>query len=204
MWLSRCAAACSAALGQLAVGLGEQAGRHQGAGPLDREARQPPRRQQLVVGPGGGERAQGGRQVAGQHVHAAEVDPGERHVQGQPVPGRDLPAAAQVGPGQPDVAGLQVHQAAVVEHLDQVQRARLLGQQRHRLVVLRQRQVVAAAALEQQAALGEQDRPLGQPDVPLGLVEQPEADLHPAAFRLGPGQADQQPAADLGQLSGLG
>ena len=102
-------------------------------------------------------------------------------MQGEPVPGRDLPAAVQVGPGQPDVAGLQVHQAAVVEHLDQVQRAGL-GEQGHRLVVLPQRLVVAAAALEQQAALGEQDRPLRRRDVLLSLVEQPEADVHPAAF----------------------
>ena len=32
----------------------------------------------------------------------------------------------------------------------------------------------------------------------LGLVQQPEAGVHPAAFRFGPGQADQQPATDLG------
>ena len=119
-------------------------------------------------------------------------------MQGEPVPGRDLPAAVQVGPGQPDVAGLQVHEAAIVEHLDQIQRARLLSQQGHRLVVLPQRQVVAAAALEQQAALGQQNRPLGPRDVLLSLVKQPEADVHPAAFRFGPGQADQQPPTDLG------
>ena len=102
-------------------------------------------------------------------------------MQGEPVAGRDLPAAAQVGPGQPDMAGLEVHEAAVVEHLDQIQRAGL-GEQRHRLVVLPQRLVVAATALEQQAALGEQDRPLGLRDVLLSLVEQLEADVHPAAL----------------------
>ncbi len=157
--------------GQLVVGLGEQAGRYQGAGPLHGQACQPARCQLLILGPGRGERAQRGRQVAGQHVHAAEIDSGQRRVQGKPVPGRDLPASAQVGPGQPDVAGLQVHQAAVVECLDQVQRARLLGEQGHRLVVLPQRQVVAATALEQQATLGEQDRPLCLRDVLLGLVK---------------------------------
>jgi hypothetical protein len=126
-----------------------------------------------------------------------EVDPAEDGVQGEPVARCDLPAAVQVGPGQPDVAGLQMHEAAIVEHLDQVQWAGL-GQQGHRLVVLPQRQVVAPAALEQEAALGQQDRSLRPRDVLLSLVKQPEADVHPPAFGLGPGQADQQPAADLG------
>ena len=170
---------------QLAVGLGEQAGRHQGPGPLHREAAQPPRREQLIVGPGRGERAQGRRQVPGHDVHAAEIDPAEDSVQGEPVPGRDLPAAVQVGPGQPDVASLQVHEAAVVEHLDQVQRAGL-GQQGHRLVVLPQRQVVAAAALEQQAALREQDRLLRSRDVLLSLVKQPEAGVSSGRVRTRP------------------
>jgi hypothetical protein len=96
------------------------------------------------------------------------------------------------------VSSLQVHEAAVVEHLDQVQRAGLLGEQGHRLVVLPQGRLVSAAALEQQAPLGQQDRPLRRGDPPLRLVEQPEAVRDPAPFRFGPGQADQQPGADLG------
>jgi len=66
------------------------------------------------------------------------------------------------------MAGLEMHEAAVVKHLDQIQRPGF-GQQRHRLVVLPQRLVVAAAALEQQGALGEQDRPLRVRDVLLSL-----------------------------------
>jgi hypothetical protein len=109
-------------LRQLAVGLGEQVGRNERACPLHRETRQAARRQHLVVGLGCGEGAEGGRQVAGQYVHAAQVDPAERRVQGQVVPGRELPAPAEICPGQGDVVCLQVHEAAVVEHLDQVQR----------------------------------------------------------------------------------
>ena len=32
----------------------------------------------------------------------------------------------------------------------------------------------------------------------LGLVKQPESGVDPAAFRLGPGEAHEEPAADLG------
>jgi hypothetical protein len=42
-----------------------------------------------------------------------------------------------------------------------------------------------------------QDRPLALGDQPLGLVEQPETGLDPATFRFRPGQAEQEPAADL-------
>ena len=120
-------------------------------------------------------------------------------MQVQAVAGRDLAAAVQVGAGLPDVAGLQVHQAAVVERLDQVQRVGPLGEQSDRLVVLGQGQVVAAAALEQQGPLRVQDRPLGRGDVLLGLVQQGEPGVHLAALGFGPGQADQQPAVQFGQ-----
>ncbi len=139
-----------------------------------------------------------GRQVAGENVQAAEIDPGERDVEGQPMPCRDLPAPAQVAAGEPDVAGLQVNQAAVVERLDQIERA-VLAQQRYRGVVLPQCLIVAAGPLQQQSALAVQDRPLGRRGDPLSLVEQPESGLNPAAFRLRPGEAEQQPAPELQQ-----
>ena len=123
-------------VGQLAVGIGEQPGRHQGPGPFHGHRREASRGQQLKVLPGGGECAQGRWQVTGDDVHAAEIDPAERRIQGEPVPFRDLPAAVQVGAGEPDVPGFHVHEAAVIEHLDEIERARLLREQRHGFVVL--------------------------------------------------------------------
>jgi hypothetical protein len=114
------------------------------------------------------------------------------------VAGRDLSAAVQVGRAC-RMLPVSRYQAAVVEHLDQVQRAGPLSKQGDRLVVLHQGQVVAAAALEQQGPLRVQDRPLGLGDVLLGLVQQAEPGVHLAALGFGPGQADQQPAVQFGQ-----
>jgi hypothetical protein len=80
--------------GQLGVRLAEQAGRDQRAGPLDRQPGLPPGRDALVLGASAGERPQRGRQVPGDHVQTAEVDPDQCGADRDAVPGRDVQTPA--------------------------------------------------------------------------------------------------------------
>ena len=96
-WPTRCAPSRRTAAARVRSRLGDQPGRQQHPGPVEREHRQHPRRLHLVRLGHLAEGPQGGRQVTGEVVEDAEVVPRLRREPVQAVVVRQVEAGTQVG-----------------------------------------------------------------------------------------------------------
>ena len=167
-----------------------ESGREQRAGPVDLQAWQDAGRDRLVRPRRRVEPLQGGRDIAAEQVAVAEVLCRLGGEQRLPALGRDEGTALEVVPGQLDIEGVQVQDAAVEQH--RCQQLRVGSGQRFGRGEFCERGCPPAHAEQDHAALRVQVTTIGLGDIAFRAVEQPQAVFRSALLGFQQGKRDDQ------------